>query len=201
MEKIDYRKVFKEFYNPPKKPVIVDIPEFNFIMIDGKGDPNKSQEYQDALQTLYGMSYTLKFNLKKAGRVDYKVMPLEGLWWVDGDEDFFTHEKDNWSWTSMIMQPEPVNEADVAEAKIQLREKKNPPALSKIRFESFKENLVVQIMYLGPYAEEQPTIERIHSFVVEEGYSLRDKHHEIYIGDPRRTTPEKLRTVIRQPIE
>ena len=201
MEKNDYKKVFKEFYNPPKKPVILKIPEFNFTMIDGKGNPNESQEYQEALEALYGISFTLKFNLKKKSRIDYKVMPLEGLWWVKSGEEFSLDKKDNWAWTSMIMQPELVSESDVAEAKIQLEQKKNPPALSKVRFESFKEGLAVQIMHIGPYSEEKPTIEKLHAFAENEGYSLHDKHHEIYIGDPRKSAPDKLRTVIRQPIE
>jgi hypothetical protein len=201
MEKIDYKKIFKEFYNPPKKPVIVDVPEFNFIMIDGRGNPNEAQEYQDVLQALYGISYAIRFKLKKENRVNYKVMPLEGLWYVEGGAEFDMTKKDDWSWTSMIMQPEPVTSNDIAEAEIHLKEKKNPPALSKIRFESLNEGLSVQIMHVGPYSEEQPTIETMHAYVEENGYKLRDKHHEIYLGDPRRTAPEKLRTVIRQPIE
>ncbi len=201
MEKIDYKKVFKEFYNSPRNPVIVQVPQFNFIMVDGKGDPNTSQEYQEALGVLYGVSYSIKFNLKKESRVDYKVMPLEGLWWVEDDLNFGMEKKDKWSWTAMIMQPNAVTHNDVIEAKSQLQIKKKPVALPKVRFEAFKEGLAVQIMYLGPYSDEAPTIERLHAFAESEGYSLRGKHHEIYLGDPRRTAPEKLRTIIRQPIE
>ena len=201
MEKNDYKKVFKEFYNPPKKPVIIEVPEFNFAMIDGKGNPNESQEYQEALQALYGISFTLKFSLKKKGRIDYSVMPLEGLWWVEGKQEFSIDKKEDWAWTSMIMQPELATEDDLTEAMTQLKQKKNPPSLSKVRFESFKEGLAVQIMHIGPYSEEKPTIEKLHAFVENEGYSLRGKHHEIYIGNPEKSAPEKLRTVIRQPIE
>lgn len=170
-------------------------------MVDGKGDPNTSQEYQEALGVLYGVSYSIKFNLKKESRVDYKVMPLEGLWWVEGNLNFGMEKKDKWSWTAMIMQPNAVTNNDVIEAKSQLQIKKRPVALPKVRFEAFKEGLAVQIMYFGPYSDEAPTIERLHAFAESEGYSLRGKHHEIYLGDPRRTAPEKLRTIIRQPIE
>ena len=201
MEKVDHKKILKEFYKPSsKKPSEVDVPEMNFLMIDGKGDPNTAQEYQDALEALYATSYTLKFKLKKAKAADFTVMPLEGLWWIEGAESFDFNSKDEWFWTSMIMQPEPVSRNDVIEAISETKEKKDPPALQKIKFESFREGYSVQIMHIGPWSEEQPTIETLHSYAEEQGFKLRGQHHEIYLSDPRRTAPEKLKTVIRQPV-
>jgi hypothetical protein len=201
LKKVDYKKVLKEFYRPSsRKPSEVDVPEMNFLMIDGKGDPNIAQEYQDALEALYATSYTLKFKLKKAKIADFTVMPLEGLWWVEGSEGFDFDVKLNWCWTSMIMQPEPVTRNDVIESMAEAKEKKDPPALQKIRFESFREGYSVQIMHIGPFSEEQPTIDKLHSYAEEQGFRLRGKHHEIYLSDPRRTAPEKIKTVIRQPV-
>jgi hypothetical protein len=200
MEKIDYKKVLKELYKPSKKPVIIDVPEMNFLMIDGTGSPYDS-EYQDALMALYPLAYTIKFNVKKAGIADFTVMPLEGLWWIEGEAEFDQDRKDDWSWTAMIMQPESVTKEIIVNAQKQVIEKKNPPSISKLRFESYNEGLSVQIMYIGPYSEEGPTIEYLHLYAKEKGYKLRGKHHEIYLSDPRRTAPERLKTVIRQPIK
>jgi hypothetical protein len=150
---------------------------------------------------LYGVSYPLKFGLKKAGILDYTVMPLEGLWWVEGSEEFDPDKKGNWQWTSMIMQPEQVTPDLVANTLEDVREKKDFTSISKIRLGSYDEGVSVQIMHIGPWSEEAPTIQRLHDFAKEQGYRLRGKHHEIYLGDPRRTAPEKLKTVIRQPVE
>ncbi|MHA2349760.1 MAG: GyrI-like domain-containing protein [Candidatus Thorarchaeota archaeon] len=202
MEKVDFKKELKEFYRPSvKKPVIVDVPLMNFLMIDGRGDPNTSQEYQEALEALYSVSYTLKFMLKNAGIVNYVVMPLEGLWWLEGEKEFDATRKDEWKWTSMIMQPPQVNGNHVAESIELSLAKRDNPALSDLRFTDYHEGLSVQIMHIGPWSEEAPTIEKIHSFIKEQGYTINGKHHEIYLSDPRRTKPEKLKTVIRQPME
>ena len=201
MEKIDYRKTMKEFYNPPRTPVIVDIPEMQYLMIDGKGYPGTSQEYQDAIEALYPVAYTLRFTLKKAGILDYKVMPLEGLWWAQ-DMDAFTieHREDEWLWTSMIMQPPAVTNERYQDAIEQVTKKKNPVALPKMRLEPYHEGLSVQIMHIGPFSEEGPVIEKMHQYAIDQGYELHGKHHEIYLSDFRKTAPEKLLTVIRQPI-
>ena len=201
MKKIDHKKVLKEFYRPSaKKPYEVDVPEMNFLMVDGKGDPNTAQEYKDAIETLYSTSYALKFSLKKAKVADFIVMPLEGLWWIEGAEGFKVDSKEGWCWTSMIMQPEPVSRNDVLKAIAEVKEKKDPVALQKLRFESFREGYSVQIMHIGPWSEEKPTIDKLHNYAEEQGFKLRGKHHEIYLSDPRRTAPEKLKTVIRQPV-
>ncbi|MFX1284463.1 MAG: GyrI-like domain-containing protein [Promethearchaeota archaeon] len=205
MKKIDFKKELKDFYSgvSAKEFSIVDVPPLNFLMIDGQGYPGTSQEYQDAMMTLYPLSYTLKFIVKKTGK-DYVVMPLEGLWWAKDMEIFtesFMERKDEWLWTSMIMQPDFITQDMVDEAIEEVQKKKNPPSLSRVRFETYIEGLSAQILYFGPYYEEGPTIERMHNYIKDQGHSLRGKHHEIYLSDPRRTKPERLRTIIRQPIE
>ncbi|MGD8457164.1 MAG: GyrI-like domain-containing protein [Anaerolineales bacterium] len=199
--KIDYKKELKTFYNPPQKdPVIVDVPPMNFLMIDGKGDPNTAREYQDAMTTIYTVAYTIKFAVKGTG-TDFVVMPLEGLWWVPDMDLFSVDDKNAWLWTAMIMQPDPVTVDVFEEAVEQARQKKNPPSIDKIRFEQYDEGTSVQLMHIGPYADEAPNIERMHAYAFDQGYTLRGKHHEIYLSDPNRTAPERLKTVIRQPIE
>ncbi|HRW06481.1 MAG TPA: GyrI-like domain-containing protein [Caldilineaceae bacterium] len=201
MAKIDHKKELKHLYNPSTKQcAIVDVPAMNFLMIDGSGDPNRAQAYQEAVEALYAVAYTLKFMVKKGEQaIDYTVMPLEGLWWVPDMAEFSVSQKDKWLWTMLIMQPDFVT-ADLVDAAMAETAKKNPPALPKLRFESFTEGVAAQIMHIGPYAAEAPTIARLHAFIAEEGNTLRGKHHEIYLGDPRRTAPEKLKTVIRQPM-
>ncbi|MCG3259792.1 MAG: GyrI-like domain-containing protein [Candidatus Heimdallarchaeota archaeon] len=201
MEKIDFKKKFKELYKPPGEPVIIEIPEFQYLMIDGAGYPGTSQEYQDAMSALYPVAYTLKFKLKKAGIIDYVVMPLEGLWWADDMEIFLVDSrKEEWLWTSMIMQPFEVTKEHYFEAIKEVEKKKNPVALNKMRLESHNEETSVQIMHIGSYSEEGPVIERMHQFALDKGYKLKGKHHEIYLSDPRRTPEEKWKTVLRQPI-
>lgn len=201
--KIDYKKELKHLYKPSSKNIeIVDVPEMNFLMIDGQGDPNTSQEYSDAIEALYAVSYALKFMIKKdALQIDYGVMPLEGLWWVDDKSQFSIDDKSNWKWISMIMQPEHVTPDLFLAACEPVKKKKNPAALSKVRFESFCEGKSVQTMHQGPFSEEGPTIERLHNFIRENGYTAVGKHHEIYLSDIRKAAPEKWKTVIRQPIE
>ena len=203
MAKKDLKKELQSLYFPSAKEVtVVEVPPMNFAMVDGEGNPNDSNDFQEALQALYGISYTLKFMLKKAGKADYTAMPLEGLWWTD-DAGGFDYEstKSAWKWTALIMQPDFVSRAHCKAAAAQLEKKKHPPALPRVRFERFDEGLAVQIMHIGPYAAEKPTIERLHGYAKENGYRLAGKHHEIYLGDPRRTAPAKLKTVIRLPVD
>jgi hypothetical protein len=178
----------------------VDVPPMNFIMIDGHGNPNTSIEYVESLQALYAAAYTLKFKIKKNLSVDYPVMASEGLWWMDDMREFSPVHKDDWKWTMMIMQPEIVTPELFTQAVDEALKKKGQPALSRLRLESYHEGLATQIMYFGPYADEGSTITTLHQFIEESGYIRFGKHHEIYLGDPRRTSPEKLRTVIRQPM-
>lgn len=201
MQKIDFKKELKEYYRPSAKtPQMVTLPSLNFLMVDGKGYPGTSEEYGPAVESLYALSYTLKF-MSKLGdlKTDYTVMPLEGLWWANDMDVFLQDRKDEWIWTMMIMQPDFISTEMVEEAREEVRKKKNPAALDKVRLSAYEEGLAAQIMYFGPYSDEGPTIQRIHGFIEEEGYQLSGKHHEIYLSDPRRTAPEKLKTVIRQP--
>jgi hypothetical protein len=202
MSKIDYKKELKHLYQPSaKKFQVVDVPPMNFLMIDGHGDPNTAQEYQDAVEALYGVAYKLKFISKKESGKDYVVPPLEGLWWA-GDMETFTAQRDKsaWDWTMMIMQPEWITPAIVEEAVAQMEKAKGLPALSRLRLETYLEGLAVQIMHIGSYNDEGPTIASMHTFAAENGYALAGKHHEIYLSDPRRVAPEKLKTVLRQPV-
>lgn len=199
--KIDLRKELKQLYNPSVKEVsVVDVPAMNFLMIDGEGAPS-SPQYMQSIEALFTVSYTLKFMVKKALGVDYAVMPLEGLWWMDNMAEFSSERKDEWKWTSMIMQPEYVKEADVKAAVEQARKKKPLPAIDKIRFENFHEGLSAQIFYVGPYSQEGPTVAKIHDYIRKTGHELRGKHHEIYLNNAAKLPPEKWKTVIRQPMK
>lgn len=203
MEKLDFKKQYKELYAPSKKEIsIVKVPAFNFLMIDGTGDPNTSPRMQVAFEALFSVSYTLKFMFKhgKLGKArDFGVMPAEGLWWADDMSQFRQGDKSNWIWTLMVMQPDFATKEDVRKA-IEAAGKKKPlPGLKDLRFERYDEGLSAQILYFGPFADEGPTLQRIHETIKEKGFVLRGKHHEIYMSDMRRTAPEKLKTIIRQP--
>lgn len=202
MKKIDYKKELKHLYKPSAKDVvIVNVPQMNFLMIDGEGDPNTSQTFQDAVESLYALSYAIKFMVKKGDlALDYGVLPLEGLWWAEDMSKFSVESKGDWKWTLMIMQPEYITGELVAEATEQVRNKKNPIALSNLRFESFAEGKAAQIMHIGPFSEEGPTIQKVHAFIKDHGGQLRGRHHEIYLSDIRKAAPEKWRTIIRQPM-
>jgi len=167
MEKLDPKREFKALYNPPSAaPVLVEAPAMNFLMVDGQGDPNTSAEFQQAVEALYAVSYTLKLASKKGPlAVDYKVMPLEGLWWADDMREFSLERKDEWEWTAMIAQPEIITREMVAEAVEAVREKKAPSALGKLRFERFDQGLCAQIMHIGPYAEERPMMEKMRTVI------------------------------------
>jgi hypothetical protein len=199
--KIDFRKEYKHLYNASaREAAMVDVPEMNFLMIDGTGDPNTSVDYQAALEALYSLSYWLKFAVKKGQAVDFAVMPLEGLWWTEDMADFSPDRKDLWQWTAMIMQPQHVTAGLYEEALAQVAVKKKAPALSKVRLAPFHEGLCAQIMHVGSYSAEGPTILKLHDFIKGQGRLMTGKHHEIYLGDPRRSAPERLKTVVRQPV-
>ena len=199
--RIDPKRELRELYTAGHEPVKVEVPELAFLMIDGHGDPNTTTEYGEAIEALYTVAYTAKFAIKRApGGVDYAVPPLEGLWWTPDMSTFTTHDKSAWYWTMMIMQPDVVT-PEVFEAALEkASKKKSPETISRLRLERFAEGLAAQIMHIGPYAAEGPTIERLHAFIAEQGYERAGKHHEIYLSDPRRAAPEKLKTIVRQPI-
>ncbi|MBA3868827.1 MAG: GyrI-like domain-containing protein [Anaerolineae bacterium] len=204
MNKLDLKKTLKDLYNPSVKAVSeVVVPPMNFIMVDGTGDPNNGAEFQPRAEALYALSYTLKFASKQHLNQDYGVMPLEGLWWVDGLKpvDPTSSDRSAWQWTLMVMQPQQITREFFEAAVDNVRRKKNPELLPNCRFECYDEGLAAQIMHIGPYSAEKPTIDRVHAYIVEHNRQLSGKHHEIYIGDPRKSVPEKLKTVIRQPFK
>lgn len=202
MEKLDLKRELKHLYLPSAREVVaVDVPAMDFLMVDGQGDPNTSSAYAEALEALYAVSYAIKFTVKRGPLgIDYGVMPLEGLWWADDMSDFVTGDRSRWKWTMMIMQPQFVNRELVAEAREAVRKKKNPVALPAVRFETFAEGAAAQILHVGPFSEEGPTIERVHDFIGQSGCERTGKHHEIYLTDIRKADPAKWKTVIRQPL-
>jgi hypothetical protein len=201
VQKIDFKRELKHLYKPSAKEVaVVDVPAMNFLMIDGAGDPNTSPAFQEATEALFAVSYGLKFMIKKGEwRVDYGVMPLEGLWWADDMAQFSVEQKGDWQWTLLMMQPEYVTPELFAEAVEQVKKKKNPAALPLMRFEAYAEGQVAQIMHIGPFSAEGPTIAKVHDFIAANGGKLSGKHHEIYLSDIRKAAPEKWKTVVRQP--
>ena len=202
MEKIDFKKELKHLYrHSAKKVVQVDVPIMNYLTVDGEGDPNTSEEFSDAVEALFAVSYAIKFMVKKGPwAIDYGVMPLEGLWWADDMSNFSIEDKSNWKWTLMIMQPDLVTKEMVDSAISNVRKKKNPVALSKVRFEAKTEGKCAQILHVGPFSEEGPTVKKVHQYIDSVGKRV-GKHHEIYLSDIRKADPAKWKTVIRQPMQ
>ncbi|MCP5532443.1 MAG: GyrI-like domain-containing protein [Akkermansiaceae bacterium] len=202
MEKIDVRKRLSSLYRVSHKEVVeMDVPPLRYLMIDGAGDPNTSPDYARAVEALFSVSYTTKFAVKKSGLgIDYGVMPLEGLWWADDWSVFTANDRGAWKWTMMILQPDFVPEEMIRRAIGDVAEKKKLPAVEKLRLEEFHEGRSAQILHIGPFTEEGPTIQRVHDFI-DARSARRGKHHEIYLSDIRRAAPEKWKTIIRQPME
>jgi hypothetical protein len=198
--KIDPKRELRQLYSARQAPELVDVPELGFLMIDGHGDPNRAPRYQAAVEALYAVSYALKFAIKRAGGPDYTIAPLEGLWWTQDMASFSVEAKADWDWTMMILQPAEATPELAARTGREVAHKKPLPAAAELRLQRYAEGASAQLLHLGPYADEGPTIARLHAFIQERGYQLRGKHHEIYLGDPRRTAPERLRTIIRQPV-
>ena len=201
--KIDFKKELKQLYQPSAKKVCeIDVPEMQFLMIDGEGDPNTSVAFQDAIQCLFPVSYTLKVMVKRGEiGIDYGVLPLEGLWWCEDMANFSGEDKSNWKWTLMIMQPEFITQSMVEAALSEVKKKKKPDSLELLKFQKYHEGLCAQIMHIGPFSEEGPTVEKVHNYLQDSGYSRSGKHHEIYLSDIRRANPENWKTVIRQPFK
>jgi hypothetical protein len=201
MDKIDLKKELNTLYKPSAKKVVeVDVPAFNFLMVDGEGNPNTSTSYKEAVEALYSVSYSVKFTLKKENGTNYTVMPLEGLWWADDLASFHRSDKDAWKWTMMILQPPEVSKKMVQSAIASIQERKGLPGLERIRFEKFKEGRCAQTLHVGPFSAEGPTIQRVHDYITSRS-ALKGKHHEIYLSDIRRAAPENWKTIIRQPME
>jgi hypothetical protein len=201
MEKIDLKKSFKEFYKVSSTEVaFIKVPSIKFLMIDGKGSPAEPG-YAAAVQALYSVAYTMKFAAKQDG-YDYTVMPLEGLWWADDMAAFVDGRQEEWLWTAMIATPDFATQVMMANAKKAVREKKGElPRLDDIRLRDFTEGPAAQITHIGSYESEGPTIAKLHTWILDNGYELTGKHHEIYLNDPGRTAPDKVKTIIRQPIK
>ena len=180
---------------------IVEVPEFNFLMVDGKGDPNNSIEFQHAIEALYSLSYTIKFMVKNGPlAIDYGVMPLEGQWYMDSMKDFSMERKSDWKWTIMIMQPDFITQEIVTEGLKLVKSRKQLPSIDAVHIKKQSDGLCAHVLYTGPYNEETETIIKLHQYITDNGYKLTGKHREIYLNDMRRTAPDKLKTIIRQPI-
>jgi hypothetical protein len=202
MAKVDLKKDLGALYRPSAKQVAeVEVPACQFLMVDGQGDPNTSQAYREAVEALFSVSYAAKFLARKGTLgIDYAVMPLEGLWWADDLAAFVANDRSQWQWTMMIMQPPFVPAALIATAIGSVRDKKGLAAVDKLRLETFAEGLCAQVLHIGPFTDEGPTIERLHEFI-DSRSDRRGKHHEIYLSDIRRADPRKWRTIIRQPMK
>ena len=202
MEKIDLKKKYSTLYKAKVAKIdIVAVPKLTYLAADGHGDPNNSKQFQALTEALFSLSYTIKFMIKAGDQqIDYGVMPLEGLWWTDDMGQFSMENKSLWKWTLMIMQPDFVTETIINEAKNQLSKKKKLTELVNIRSEIMEEGFCAQILHVGPYNTEPATIIKLHDYIKDNGYKLHGKHREIYLNDMRRVSPEKLKTIIRQPI-
>jgi len=198
----DFKKDRKDLYAPPTtKFVLVDVPAMTFLAVDGQGNPNTSEAYREAIDALYTVSYTAKFASKRELGRDYVVGPLEGLWYADDPAAFVSGAKDSWRWTAMIRQPDWLSPAFLEDASVIAGQKKTLPGLERLKVFPFTEGISLQILYRGPYNEEGPTLARLHDEVMpKQGLTFNGSHHEIYLSDPRRTAPEKLKTILRQPV-
>lgn len=201
MSKIDFKKELKHLYNPPAQFTIVDVPPMQYLMIDGAGNPNTAPAYTEAVEALYSVAYKLKFLSKSELNKDYTVPPLEGLWWAEDMNSFTAKlDKDAWLWTMMIMTPDWITAEMFAQATAAAQKAKNLTTLP--RLETYHEGLCVQIMHTGSYDDEAPTLHKLHTeFMPQNGYAFNGKHHEIYLSDPRKVAPDKLKTILRQPVK
>lgn len=200
MAKMDFKKEYKSLYTAPDAPVLVDVPPLTYLMIDGQGDPNTAPIYSESVGTLYKLAYAIRFLMRDEYDLDFGVMPLEGLWWVADMNEFSYSDKSNWYWTMLIMQPPAVTAEIVDAAREKVAKKHNPPLLPQVRLGELVEGRSAQVMHHGPYADEKPTIDRLHAFIASQSLSPHLKHHEIYLKDPTRCAPEKLLTILRHPV-
>lgn len=203
IEKIDLWSEHKEIFSPSaRQPQLVKVPPLTYLRVDGEGDPNTAPAFRQAIGALYGLAFTLKFSLKKSKGLDFRVMPLSGLYHADDPSAFLQGRKQEWKWSLMIPIPSLITAAEVKKAREEATGKKQAsPALPLVRRETLREGLCVQILHKGPYAAERATIERLHAFMGENKLGFAGAHHEIYLSDPNRTAPEKLKTIVRQPVK
>ena len=198
--KIDIKKQYKHLFASKREPHLVEVPRFRYLMIDGKGSPDGTA-FQDAIGALYSTAYTTKFRLKAAGRADLVVPPLEALWWADDESAFAENRRDEWQWTLMLIKPDHVSEEDIADALAALDKKGKASASHRsMRTEPLEEGQAVQCLYVGPYDSMGGAISKMQAFAESNGLQLAGRHHDVYLSDPRRTAPEKLKTVLRRPV-
>ena len=185
-----------------KRPEYLRVPAKKFLVIDGSGDPATAPEFQHGIEALYTLAYTIKFDRKKRGEdSSYKIPPVEALWWSDDPKNFREGgDRSKWQWRLMLAEPDSISRAELKTASKEALEKKELPAVQSVRLEKFAEGPSMQVLHVGPYSSEGQTIERLHQFAKDSGYEITGKFHEIYIGDPRRSAPEKLKTILRQPV-
>lgn len=202
MQKIDFKKEFKSEYTASQKEIkLIEIPKLNYLAIQGSGNPNTTPMYQEAIEALYAVAYTIKFKIKKEGQMDYGVMPLETLWWLPEEKtEMDESNKSSWCWETLIMQPLFIDEKMVSEAIKEVGSKKRLSLTGAIKFKVLEEGLAMQMMHKGPYDKEEESIALLHEFIKNNGYTKVGLHHEIYLNDPRRTAADNLKTIIRQPI-
>lgn len=200
MAAIDLKRVDRAWYTAGAEPAIVELPPLPYLMVDGRGDPNTAPAYQDAIVTLYPVAYGVRKTIIDATGDRYTVMPLEGLWWTPDMADFTTADKDAWHWTMLIRLPPPATPTMAADVIAATTAAKNLPAGDRIRFDTLDEGVAAQVMHHGAYADEAPTVATLHRFITDRGRAPRGRHHEVYLSDPRRVAPERMRTIIRQPV-
>ncbi|MDX3520066.1 GyrI-like domain-containing protein [Streptomyces scabiei] len=201
--KYDVKRVLKACYAPRNTDwELVDVPELRYLAVDGHGDPNTAAAYRHAVEALYAVAYTVKFTSKRELGEDFVVGPLEGLWWADDMDDFLARRKDNWRWRMLVHVPGWITDSMIEEARSAALAKKDRPALRDVRPETLREGTSAQVLHIGSYDDETPALTRLHrDYLPAHGLREAGLHHEIYLSDPRRTDPARLRTVLRQPVE
>jgi len=200
IQKIDFKKKFKQFYNPKPIAQLTEVVGMQFLMIDGMGIA-QSKDFSEAIEALFSVSYKAKFMAKESLNFDYTVMPLEGLWWADDMNDFITGNKDRWKWTLMIMQPEQITNQLIDEARAVVKKKSKLSILDNLRLEYFTEGKAAQMLHVGSFSEEHENIMKLHKLIEDSGGVLTGKHHEIYLSDFRKVEPSKMKTILRQPFK
>ncbi|MFW0768706.1 GyrI-like domain-containing protein [Arthrobacter koreensis] len=199
--KYDVKKALRQLYSPGRSFTLVEVPPQRFLAVDGHGNPNTSPDYAAAVQALYAVAYSLKFAAKRSSGQDSVVAPLEGLWRAEDPAAFLQGSKDLWDWTMLTSQPEWVSEETALEAAAEVRARKDLDAAARIHWLELKEGLSVQVMHIGSYDDEAPLLAQLHhEFMPENQLDFNGDHHEVYLSDPRRTAPEKLKTILRQPV-
>lgn len=198
MASVDLKKTLRGLYSAPRAPELAAVPERPYLMVDGAGDPNTAPAYREAITTLYPVAYALRAAVKDVTGTAYTVMPLEGLWWADEIARFRELPRSAWRWTLMISLPDDVAQVDAGAVVARTTAERGLPA--PVRLERFGDGEAAQVLHIGPYADEAPTVDALHAFIDDAGLRLSGTHHEIYLSDPRRAAPERMRTIIRQPV-